>query len=220
MSAATWDAAMDDLHRAPFTDDCLGETLRIGGVSREGLWLEFGVYKGGSLRRLAEARGDADVYGFDSFDGLPADWRSGYPKGAFELPSDRIPLIPGASIIKGLFADTLPGFLRALHLLDGPRVTFVHVDCDLYSSTKTVLEHCLPYMDHGSVLVFDELHSYEGCEAHEMRALKEAYERGLRFNWICRGEQQASIRKSAGHPHRLHRRDPRSAIERAMRVTR
>lgn len=149
-----------------------------GGPDAGGLALEFGVWSGTTLKLIAEARGGHDVYGFDSFEGLPEDWRSDFPAGTF--PASSVPDVPGAELVIGWFADTLPGFL-AEH--DGP-VDFVHVDCDLYSSTVTVLEHVGPRLRPGSVLVFDEYFNYPGWQDHEHRAWTEFVERtGLRFTY-------------------------------------
>lgn len=52
-------------------------------------------------------------------------------------------------------------------------VSFVHIDCDLYSSTKTVFEHLAPAIRIGTVIVFDEFCGYEGWEMHEARAWTE-----------------------------------------------
>lgn len=98
-----------------------------------GMALEFGVYSGTTLTRIAEARGGVGVYGFDSFVGLPEDWRAGFSRGTFAVESP--PQVPGAELVIGWFADTLPGFLAA-H--PGP-VDVLHLDADLYSSTATVL---------------------------------------------------------------------------------
>ena len=47
--------------------------------------------------------------------------------------------------------------------------SFIHIDCDLYSSTKTVLTLLAPAIRTGTVLVFDEWCGYEGWEQHEAR---------------------------------------------------
>ena len=47
-------------------------TFAVEKVTIEGLWLEFGVYKGKSLRKIAGLTRQA-VFGFDSFEGLPDD---------------------------------------------------------------------------------------------------------------------------------------------------
>lgn len=144
----------------------------------DGMALEFGVFSGSTLRVIAQARGGRGVYGFDSFQGLPEDWRAGYTAGTFD--ADGLPDVPGAELVVGLFADTLPGFL-AEH--DGP-VAFLHVDCDLYSSTVTVLEHVGPRLREGSVVVFDEYFNYPGWREHEHRAWREYTDRaGVKFRY-------------------------------------
>src|SRR6185312_8949753 len=54
-------------------------------TGRDGLCVEFGVGTGGSLRKIAE---HCYVYGFDSFNGLPEDWRNRFPVGYFALTPD------------------------------------------------------------------------------------------------------------------------------------
>lgn len=144
----------------------------------KGMALEFGVYSGQTLKVIAEARDGRDVYGFDSFEGLPEDWRTGFPTGAFQV--DEIPDVPGAELVVGWFDDVLPGFL-AEH--PGP-VGFLHVDSDLYSSARTVLDQVGPRLVVGSVIVFDEYFNYPGWEQHEYRAWQEYVERtGTRFEY-------------------------------------
>src|SRR5215203_3166085 len=50
-------------------------TLRYGLeiAPADGMALEFGVFAGGSLRVIAESRPGKEVFGFDSFQGLPED---------------------------------------------------------------------------------------------------------------------------------------------------
>lgn len=132
-----------------------------------GLALEFGVFSGQTLETVAHARAEREVYGFDSFEGLPEDWRTGFPAGTFDV--DGLPEVPGAELVVGWFTDTLPGFLAA-H--PGP-VAFLHVDSDLYSSARTVLENVGPRLRVGSVIVFDEYFNFPGWENHEHRAWQE-----------------------------------------------
>jgi len=145
---------------------------------RGGMALEFGVYTGTTLRAIAEARGDGRVYGFDSFQGLPEDWRAGFTAGTFDDAEP--PDVPGAELVVGWFADTLPAFL-AEH--PGP-VDLLHLDADLYSSTATVLEHVGPRLRPGSVVVFDEYLNHPGWEDGEHRAWSEYVARtGLGFTY-------------------------------------
>ena len=83
-----------------------------------------GWRRGGRSRHLASLVA-TPIYGFDSFEGLPEDWRTGYGKGAFR---GALPEVPGhVTLVKGLFGATLPGFLQE----HGEEVSFVHIDCDL-----------------------------------------------------------------------------------------
>lgn len=134
---------------------------------RGGLALEFGVFSGTTLRRIAADRADGAVYGFDSFRGLPEDWRAGFRAGTFDVAEP--PRVDGAELVVGWFAETLPDFLAA-H--PGP-VDLLHLDADLYSSTRTVLEAVGPRLRPGSVLVFDEYLNHPGWEAGEHRAWSE-----------------------------------------------
>ena len=146
------------------------ELLRaaVARAPAEGLVLEFGVGAGTSLRVLAEAT-SRPIAGFDSFQGLPEDWRTGFAKGAFRQVRPPADLGAHVSLVEGLFQDTLPGFLAA-H--PGP-VALLHVDCDLYSSTVTVLEALAPRIVPGTVIVFDEYFNFPGWREGEHRAFQE-----------------------------------------------
>ncbi|HVW40587.1 MAG TPA: class I SAM-dependent methyltransferase [Amycolatopsis sp.] len=147
-------------------------------VDGEGMALEFGVFSGNTLKVIAAACEGREVYGFDSFDGLPEDWRTTQPAGTFAV--DQVPEVDGAEIVVGLFADSLPGFL-AEH--PGP-IAFLHLDADLYSSTKTVLDLAGDRLRPGSIVLFDEYFNYPGWERHEHLAWTEFVERtGIRFSY-------------------------------------
>jgi predicted O-methyltransferase YrrM len=135
----------------------------------DGLVLEFGVYQGASLRFIAQ-RTSALVHGFDSFQGLPEDWTHFQRRGRFSLEG-RVPQFdePNIRIHDGLFGDTLGPFLEEN---TGP-VRFLHVDCDLYSSTREVLEILAERIVPGTVIVFDEYINFPGWQRHEYRAFQE-----------------------------------------------
>lgn len=146
--------------------------------SSGGMALEFGVATGNTLRVISKARGGVEVYGFDSFDGLPEAWLPGTPAGTFAR--DDLPDVPGAELVVGLFADSLPGFLES----HPGHIDFLHVDCDLYSSAKTVLDLCGPRLRPGSIVHFDEFFNVPGWKRHEYRAWTEFIERtGVEFEY-------------------------------------
>ncbi|KAI1465832.1 uncharacterized protein F4812DRAFT_114031 [Daldinia caldariorum] len=158
------------------------ETLQhaLDAAPKEGLALEFGVYQGSTLRKIAASRLSGGVYGFDSFEGLPESWRCVFPAGAFALEAP--PEVPGAELVVGWFDKTLGPFF-AEHA--GP-IALLHIDSDLYSSAVTVLEHCGPRLVAGSVVIFDEYFNFPGWENDEHRAWQEYVERtGTRFSWLA-----------------------------------
>lgn len=156
------------------------ETLRYAAVlvAIPGLVLEFVVGGGHTLRLMVEAMPDRRVFGFDVFTGLPEAWRTGFPAGMFA--QEQLPEVPGAELVVGLFEETLPRFLA----VNGEPVAFLHLDADLYSATKTVLELVGPRLVVGSVVLFDEYFNYPGWQDGEYRAWREYVERtGLTFRY-------------------------------------
>lgn len=158
------------------------QAFKIGldAAISHGLVLEFGVRHGTSIRQIAELAKQA-VHGFDSFEGLPEVWHH-EPKGSYTTKGE-MPTVPkNVHLHAGWFEDTLPRFLEQ-H--EGP-VRFINVDCDIYSSTKTVLDLLAPRMVSGSVIVFDEYIGNEHWREDEFKAFQEAVARyGWTYEYLC-----------------------------------
>jgi hypothetical protein len=135
----------------------------------DGLIMEFGVFQGDSLRFIAK-RIKETVHGFDSFEGLPEDWTYFQKQGRFSLDGN-IPTFREHNIrtYKGWFEDTVPVFL-AEH---AGAARFIHIDCDIYSSTRTVLAQLQSRIVEGTVIVFDEYLNYPSWREHEFKAFQE-----------------------------------------------
>ncbi len=157
----------------------------------DGMALEFGVATGRTLNVITAARDKKQVFGFDSFQGLPEDWRTNIPAGTFK--TEHLPDVPGAELVVGWFENTLPDFLTS----HPEPVAFLHLDADLYSSTVTVLGQVGPWLRPGSVIVFDEYFNYPGWEQHEHRAWQEfVAESAIEFRYVaytCNHEQVAIV---------------------------
>jgi len=165
--------------------DVLRHVLTL--VPEDGYALEFGVASGRTLSLIAQ---QLPVVGFDSFDGLPEDWRAGFPKGMFACPP---PQIANATVVIGLFEETLPRWYADCGQLEQLRL--LHIDCDLYGSTATVLEHVGPRLLPGTYVVFDEFHGYPGCEEHEQRAWSEFNGwADLSYDVVGHGPEQWAVR--------------------------
>jgi Methyltransferase domain len=149
--------------------DLFAAALRLVTGQRP-LYLEFGVFEGRSMRWWSQhlRHSDARLVGFDSFEGLPEDWRPGLGRGHFaagglpDIPDERV------SFVKGWFDQTLPSFRLPEH-----DQLIVNVDCDLYSSADTVLRFLEPHLVPGSLVYFDELPDRD----HEWRAFCESLAR-------------------------------------------
>jgi len=141
----------------------------LTGFELPGLIMEFGVSSGATIKRLA-SQTSRQIYGFDWFKGLPEKWGD-HDIGAFGVES--IPDVPGhVALVVGLFQESLPKFLRD-HTDE--KVAFLHMDADIYSATKYVLDQLRDRFQDGTVIAFDEIINNGGNLAllHEFRAFKE-----------------------------------------------
>lgn len=132
--------------------------------------LEFGVYKGDTLRTIVDLLVDvSNIYGFDSFEGLPEDWSgTSVKKGHFAC---KAPYIHGAEIFSGWFEDTIPKYRE---VSDKP-IGLLHLDADLYSSTRTVLDNLNDRIEQDTLIVCDEwFYNFDKkCDDHEQKAVKD-----------------------------------------------
>lgn len=147
------------------------------------LYLEFGVAGGWSINIISATLPDKIIYGFDSFEGLPEDWHGNYLKGYFDLKGKLPKVNDNVQLVRGFFNETLPAFLK-----DHPqKCAFIHVDCDIYSSAKTVFGLLKDRIVSGTVIEFDEYFNYPGWQNGEYKAFMEFLtETGLEFEYIAR----------------------------------
>jgi hypothetical protein len=145
-------------------------------------YLEFGVFEGATIdfwRKLNE-NPNSRFYGFDTFTGLPEDWKnilSDRPKGTWDCQGET-PKIEDKRIqfFKGIFQDTLDKFLKNY---DPVNQLVIHNDSDLYSSTLYVLTRLHDIMKKDTIIIFDEFSNV----MDEFRALEDycsAYNRKYR----------------------------------------
>lgn len=182
----------------------LQQAVRLAELA--GHKMEFGVYRGKTIQHISAQWPNDPIWGFDSFEGLPEPWftnrhdAASHGQGHFDLRREETqPVYPAnVRLVRGWFDQSLPVWL-ATH--DGP-VSFLHVDCDLYSSTKTVLTLLNDRIVPGTVIVFDEFYPWEQSTPyalwaeHEYLALKEwTQEFDREFCTLLRSQhQQCSIK--------------------------
>lgn len=152
------------------------------------LYLEFGVWKGDSLRVWSELlrHPESVLHGFDTFEGLPERWNLQTGRGQFSTDG-AVPEIddPRVTFFKGLFEDTLLSYEPPRH----DRL-IVNVDSDLYSSAATVLRSLEDRIVPGTLLYFDEFND----RTHELKAFDEFLERtGTSFRVVAANTSLANV---------------------------
>jgi hypothetical protein len=149
---------------------------------------EFGVGFAASLERISKHR---YTYGFDSFEGLPEDWRVGFPKGTFG--GAPIPHIANTQIIVGEFADTIPKFVESRFMWTPPRLGFVHIDCDLYMSTVSALQ-VAPLLVPDALILFDEFFGWPGWQAPGRGEYAALMDSGIVFEFVAYSGEAVCVR--------------------------
>ena len=161
------------------------------------LHLEFGVYKADSINMCAKLAPQRSFIGFDSFQGLPEAWTLGARKGAFDIGGKLPSVRKNVSLVKGFFDASLPGFCKENQ---GRTVAFIHIDCDLYTATRDVLNLLRPMFRPGTVIAFDEYYNYPDWLEHEYKAWMEFVEvAAVKFAYIgyIRTGNQVALRIDA-----------------------
>jgi len=161
----------------------------------DGHYLEFGVFTGGTIRFMAKRVGGRTIHGFDSFEGLPEAWGGfNLGGGAFDVKG-RLPRVPAnVQLHRGWFEASLPPWLNTNA---GP-AAFIHIDCDLYSSTKSIFTLLRDRIVPGTVILFDEYFNFPNWERHEYKAFQEfVAERGVKYTYLAFARQQVAVRIDA-----------------------
>ncbi|MCB1511325.1 MAG: class I SAM-dependent methyltransferase [Hyphomicrobiaceae bacterium] len=160
-------------------------------VTLEGIVAEFGVNEGGTITFIAKQLRGRKVHGFDSFEGLPEDWSGNKMHAGYFNRQGKLPRVPSnVELHAGWFDKSLPKFVAA----NEGAAAFLHVDCDLYSSTVTIFDTFADRIVPGTVIVFDEYFNYPNWQRHEHKAFEEFRAKsGLDFDYVGYSIQQIAV---------------------------
>lgn len=175
----------------------------------EGDYLEFGVWTGRSFaeayheipkafeytKRWHSTQYPCRFFAFDSFEGLPeitgADEGGPFKKGEYccdqarflsYLKSQSVDL-NGVICVPGWYDKSLTDEVKTRHNLKRARI--IHIDCDLYESTRDVLNFCTSLIQEGTVLMFDDWFQYKGNpQLGEQRAFNEWLRKNPEFQAV------------------------------------
>ena len=137
---------------------CLQATKKVKGDVAE-----VGVYKGGSAKLITEYKSSKTLHLFDTFDGLPNPGKIDealYP-GAFKATLIQVKnyLRQYKKILfyKGMFPKTAKDLKKTTF-------SFVHLDVDLYKSTKDALQFMYPKMSKGGMILIHDYICFKGVK--------------------------------------------------------
>jgi O-methyltransferase len=130
---------------------------------------EVGVYRGGTLRFIAESDRTKWVFGFDTWAGLPKEkWNEDeyHRPGEFgdanmEEVIEYLADLRNVKLVQGIFPDSTRDSDCNLY-----KYSFVHIDLDFYQSVYDAIEWFWPRMAHGGIILFDD-YKWTNCPGVE-----------------------------------------------------
>jgi hypothetical protein len=167
--------------------------VALNNIVENKLCLEFGVYNGNSINYFSDKKKDKTWYGFDSFYGLQEDWKGGFfEKNSFNLDGELPKVNENVILVKGWFKDTLPIFLKN----NKEKISFIHIDCDTYESTKDVFDNIkFDRFVNNSIILFDEYMGYINWKNHEFKAWQEyVRDNNVNYKYVAFSNRQAIVK--------------------------
>ena len=151
--------------------------LRVAGNKGKDLpqtFFEFGCHSGRTFSAAINAAkyfkmNNCEFFAFDSFQGLPKTDESQdgiFKTGEFctskkefiKIVKENTNMkINDRDLIEGFYDKTLTDKLQS----SMPKIGILHVDVDLYSSTRDVLKFCRPLLVNGSLILFDDWYCFK-----------------------------------------------------------
>lgn len=181
-----------------------------------GCVVECGVWRGGMAAGIATVLGpDRDYFLFDSFEGLPdakpidgtaaLNWQKnttapGYHDNctadeSFAREAMTKAGLPRATLVKGWFENTLPGFTPP------SPIALLRLDGDWYESTITCLENLFPHVINDGLILIDDYYTWDGCSraVHDYLSRHSRCERIASQDGVClmrkRSEESTPVKR-------------------------
>jgi len=166
--------------------------LRLASADT-GAFAEFGVYRGKSINYIARQIHPRLVFGFDSFEGLPVDWHN-MERSFFSLEG-RPPVVRrNVRLVSGFYDLSLPAFFQEFT----DPLAFVHIDCDVYVSVKSVFDNVSHRIRPGTIILFDDYFNQPYWERDSHKAFGEFIERTqCKVSYLGYGNRELLVRVDA-----------------------
>jgi hypothetical protein len=140
------------------------ELLMIHSLSKSqtvvpGDYAEVGVFKGATAKAICESKKKKHLHLFDTFEGLPKAskqldkrYKSSMFRSNYGRVKKKLSKYKNVHLYKGLFPGTGDP-------VQDKKFAFVHLDVDLFESTKDSLEFFYPRMSKGGILLSHDYHA-------------------------------------------------------------
>ena len=171
--------------------------LKRNGIS--GDYAEFGCWSGTTFamafRESRRVGMPCKLWALDSFEGLPApneaaDKYPGWNAGEMRMSLDEFRAAMDKQRIPTSVFEMVPGFYgeslneRPGHALPQD-IGLAFIDCDLYTSTKSVLAFLMRHLKHGMIVAFDDYYCDSANQvAGERRAMREIVQADTQWHWL------------------------------------
>ena len=138
---------------------------------RKGNLIEVGCFEGGSTKLICEAKGENSLFVFDTFEGLPEVNEIDKSKKKFECNFKKGQYCSDYEDVKSYLKEYKNVFIKkgifpkeGFKLVENKKFIFVHLDVDLYKSTKDCLKFLYPRMEKGGVLISHDYSTAKGVK--------------------------------------------------------
>lgn len=124
----------------------------------DGDYAEVGVFKGTTAKAICEAKENKHLHLFDTFKGLPQidkidiKFKTKMFKSDYQRVKEKIRKYQNVYIYKGVFPETGDS-------IKDKKFAFVHLDVDIYQSTKNCLEFFYGKMSKNGIIISHDYHA-------------------------------------------------------------
>lgn len=167
-----------------------------------GMVLEFGTATGRTLNQFAHWLPGKTVYGFDGWQGLPEKFNN-LSTGHFAQKMPEV--LFNCRLVQGWFGERPTqdksgiAEFTACDFANSHKapIALLHLDADLYSSTKTVLDAFVKHIVPGTVILFNEYWNHPTWKKHEFKAWQEhVVQHNVQYEYIgyASDHQEVAVR--------------------------
>ena len=165
----------------------------------DGDYAEFGCWSGSTfwLAHLESRKHghQARLWAFDSFQGLPAvesakDEHPSWNRGGLSMSLEEFHQVCARDGVPRSAYEVVPGFYHDTIDRMGPtdqpvNIALAFIDCDMYSSARSVLAFLMPRLKHGMIIAFDDYFCWTATQlSGERRAMLDYFGGNSQWNLL------------------------------------